>query len=345
MVTTEPVLARFGQRVGVPGDATLRVRFLSLTDVEASEHVYMSELREALRPHGVTVVENWRDADVVHLFEVNLLTRDTLTAFRVPTVLRVMRSQTPMVVSTDDLYFTDRPELTAHPALYGVNHHLQRALLRRADAVIAISQSVKETLLGDLPKENLAVVHHGVGEPFHDGGDRSDRERYILHVSQAAKRKNPEAVLAVARTLDERMILVGRGWANRVSDALRATGIETPGYVTSERLAALYRRAMAFYFPTRHEGFGLPLLEAMASGTPVVTTDVYAVPEVVGDAAIRHPPDAIESHQRSLRELLDSPRPWIRYHRRGLARAAEFTWPDAAAQTRSVYRTVVNQSG
>lgn len=319
----------------------LRVHFLYLTDTVASERLYSSELRAALSQQGVRFVDDWRAADVVHLFEVNVLTADALSAFRFPTLVRIIRSDTPLVVSTDDLYFTGDPSLTARPRLYPVNHHLQRWLFRRCDAVVAISESVRSRLAPLLPSTPVHVVHHGVAGRYFAETQLAE-EPYVLHVSLASKRKNPDAVAAVAEQFDGRVVVAGGGWDEHV-DADRP-GVEIPGYVPEEELPGLYAAASVFYFPTRHEGFGLPLLEAMAARTAVVSTDVYSVPEVTGGAAVLHPPDDIDAHLDSIRALVDDDGRRRELGQCGRERAQEFTWEQTATETAAVYEAVLNGS-
>jgi glycosyltransferase involved in cell wall biosynthesis len=311
---------------------SLRVKFFTLTPGGGSEHIYLDALRDALTDQGVEPVEDWREADVVHLFEVNALTGDTLRAFEFPTLLRILRSDTPLVISTDDLYFSGDPDLTVHPRLYPLNHRLQRALFERADAIIAISRSVEQRLATHVTNTAIHVVHHGVDDAYRDAYT-DPAEPFVLHVSLAAPRKNPEAVAEVARRLDGRMVVAGGGWDERLPD-----DAETPGFVPEGDLIDLYHRAPVFYFPTRHEGFGLPVLEAMAASTAVVSSDVYSVPEVAGDAAVLEDPEDVDAHVAALERLLDNESERRRLAERAHDRAGGFTWAEAARGTRTVYR-------
>lgn len=320
----------------------LSVYFSTLTDTEGSEHIYLAELQDALCARGVEPVSDWRQADVVHLFEVNFLTTDTITSFKFPELFRIIRSSTPLVISTDDLYFSGDPSLTVRPRLYGLNQTLQRHLFERADALIAISESVEGRLRWHVKSTPIHVVRHGVEDAYRRE-DTPAGDPFVLHVSLAAPRKNPDAVVEVARRLDHRMVVAGSGWDERIPDT--AGNVETPGFVPEADLIDLYRDAGVFYFPTRHEGFGLPVLEAMAANTAVVTTDAYAVPEVAGDQAVLHDPDDVEAHVTSIERLLANDE-----ERRALAqgayeRAAQFTWLKSARQTEAVYRDVIGDRG
>jgi len=317
----------------------LCVNFFTLTPGGGSEHIYLAELRDALTDRNVEPVDDWREADVVHLFEVNALTGETIRAFEFPTLLRIIRSDTPLVVSTDDLYFSGDPQLTVHPRLYPLNHRLQRALFEQADAIIALSESVRGRLAEHVTNTPIHVVHHGVDDAYRDAYTEPD-EPFVLHVSLAAPRKNPEAVVEVARRLDSRMVVAGSGWDERILDD--AENVALPGFVPEAELIDLYHRAPVFYFPTRHEGFGLPVLEAMAASTAVVTSDVYSVPEVAGGAASLHDPHDIDAHVDAIERLLADTEERRTLADRAFERAQEFTWEESAVETIDVYRGVLS---
>lgn len=325
---------------------TLDVSLFTLTDTPASEHFYMAELRDALSDRDVRFVDDWQAADVVHLFEVNLFTRAAFRAFRFPTLGRIIRSETPLIISTDDLYFIDRPELTERPGLYRVNYRIQRRLLDAADGVIAISESVRDALTDHLDDPNsVHVVHHGVDDRYRqeDPALTNGSAPFVLHVSLASKRKNPEAVIETSRRLDSRVVLAGSGWPDLIPDSKAFANVETPGYVPEDDLVDLYKSAAIFYFPTLHEGFGLPVLEAMAARTAVVTSDVYSVPEVTGDAAITHDPHDVAAHETAIRALLRDPDRRQSLAERARKRSEQFTWDRSAAETVACYRAVLGR--
>lgn len=321
---------------------TIRVYPFTLTgDVVSSEQLYADRVLEHLREEGVTAVDTRAAADVVHAFEINPLVGEALRPGRLFELWRSLRSPTPVVVSWDDLYFSGQPELTENPSLYGINSAIQRRILERADAVIAFSESVRQSMLGAMDHDAVHVVHHGVDDDYRVA--TPDHEGFVFHASLASKRKNPEAVVEAARRLDERVVIAGTGWEERVPAELRAANVDLRGYVDEAELIDLYRRAGVFYFPTRHEGFGLPLVEAMAAGTPVVSTDVYAVPEVVGDAGVLRPPDDVAGHVAAIRRLLADEKRWRTYYDRAVERSRAFSWTDTARGTRRVYESLLDR--
>lgn len=320
----------------------IKVYFFTLTDTHASEHIYLSSLQEALTDQNTISVDDWRDADVVHLFEVNLYTKDTISAARFPTLLRILYSDTPIVVSTDDLYFIDKPGLTGQPLLYSLNHHTQRLLFKYVDAIIAISESVQASLSNSISPSKIHIVKHGVDVMYHSETTMSE-EPFVLHVSLASKRKNPDAIRQVAKRLDTRFVIAGSGWDDIIPDTQRTANVELTGYVSEDELIDLYKAASIFYFPTLHEGFGLPILEAMAAGCAVVTSDIYSVPEVTDNAAVLCDPLDVDAHVETIRNLLNDETERRKLSIEARDRAAQFTWEKAAKRTEDVYRTVLRE--
>lgn len=318
-------------------------KFHTLTDTPASEHIYLDALRDALLDREVTEASDWQVADLVHLFEVNLFTTAALRAFRYLTLVRMLRSDIPVVVSTDDLYFSENSELTARPGLYPLNHRTQRWLFNNVDAIIAISESVRDNLSPHVDPAKVHVVHHGVDDRYRITDPKEVTDPFVLHVSLASERKNPEAVVEAARRLESRFVIAGSGWESYLRNVEGTDNVELLGYVPEADLIDLYRDAAVFYFPTLHEGFGLPVLEAMAAGCAVVTSDVYAVPEVVGDAAILHDPNDVDSHAEAIKQLLDNPDGRYELAARAIDRSQQFTWANAARETLEVYRSVLDE--
>jgi len=322
---------------------TLRIHFIALTDIRASEHIYMAKLREALLNYDIVEVDDWRDADVIHLFEVNFYSRAAFAEFEYLRLYRILKSDIPVVVSTDDLFFIDERELTAHPWLYPVNHHTQCWLFDECDVVMAVSESVRQNLTPEINTDKIHVVHHGVSDIYRVDHPSTTDDPFVLHVSLASSRKNPDAILNTARQLDIPFKIAGNGWDKLMSKEPETENVEILGYVSEDELIELYKRAPIFYFPTLHEGFGLPVLEAMAAGCAVVTSDVYAIPEVTGDAAMVLNPTAVNKHVEVIKHLLESTDERQNLAAEAIERSQQFSWKKTARETTEVYRSVLDE--
>jgi glycosyltransferase involved in cell wall biosynthesis len=172
-------------------------------------------------------------------------------------------------------------------------------------------------------------------------------ERYVLSVGTIEPRKNLATAIAAFHAAAPRgvaLALVGpRGWklaeaigADLAAGAVRP-GIVVTGAVEDDELPALYAGASAFLFPSLYEGFGFPVLEAMACGTPVLSSDASSLAEVLGDAGVLLPPRDVAAWAEALRALLADPTRGRELGERGRRRAAEFTWERTARATRAVY--------
>ena len=271
-------------------------------------------------------------------------------------------SRVRSVFTLHDLAFRLYPE--THTALnrWFLSVMMPR-FLQAADAVIAVSEHTKRDALRayNLDEAKVRVIYEGVNPRFRPAPPEAVAvvrrkyglpERFILSVGTIEPRKNLETALAAYRALKEggaahRLVIVGKqGWLYRgFFRRLREEGLEGevvfPGFVPDDDLPALYSGADLFLFPSLYEGFGLPPLEAMACGAPVVCSDVSSLPEVVGDAALLVPPLDVRAWAEALRRLLGDADLRANLRARGLARAREFSWARAARATAEVYRQVM----
>jgi glycosyltransferase involved in cell wall biosynthesis len=200
--------------------------------------------------------------------------------------------------------------------------------------VLTVSERTKRDVieLYGVPEEKIVVTPLGPDAVFQPDGEP---DSYLLFVGAIEARKNPLAALEAARTLGRQLVVVGPATDGRLARALAAGGADLRGYVEQAELARLYRGAACLHFPTRYEGFGLPVLEAMASGTPVVATPDPAVQEVAGDAALyAEPRELAAAVEQALRDR-------ERLSAAGLERAQRFSWEETARRTADVYRELL----
>jgi glycosyltransferase involved in cell wall biosynthesis len=231
----------------------------------------------------------------------------------------------------------------------------------QADAVICVSESAKRDAVEylELDPARVHVVHHGVDPSFCPLPPASVadalrpmglmQEGYILHVGTIEPRKNLVRLVQAYQRLCQRLqttprlVLAGmKGWLYEdVLTEVEALGLEDrvilAGHVDGELLPALYNGARLFVYPSLYEGFGLPVLEAMACGVPVVTSNTSSLPEVAGDAAMLVDPYDVTGIAEAMEQILGDNDRVTTLRRRGLARAARFTWEAAARETLKVY--------
>jgi len=216
-----------------------------------------------------------------------------------------------------------------------------------SDLIVTVSRFTADqvsALLG-IPSSRIRVIHHGVRVPS-STADSIRREPLILFVGAIQRRKNiGRLVEAFENTAPGwRLVLAGglgfgaQEIVERVERSTRHADIELSGYVTPEALELLYRRASIFAFPSLDEGFGMPILDAMAREIPVLTSNRSAMPEVAGDAALLVDPDDTEALQEGLRVLTLDETLRNELATRGFSRSLKFTWESALQQTWGVYR-------
>jgi len=194
-------------------------------------------------------------------------------------------------------------------------------------------------------------VHHGVRIPPGGTGDSpvKEREKIILHVGAIQARKNIARLVLAFDSVpqDWRLVLAGAAGfgADEILSGIAASRarnrISILGYVTAEALANWYARSMIPAFPSLDEGFGIPILEAMAAGLPVLTSNRSAMAEVAGGAALLVNPESVEELAEALRKMIADEQLREDLKHNGLTRAAEFTWPQAVENIWNVYQELL----
>jgi len=240
----------------------------------------------------------------------------------------------------------------------------------QADHIIAISSNTKQDLVAHLsiPPDKISVVYGGVDEcyrPIENLATVShvvsrygvESGRYLLHVSTLEPRKNQIRLVEAFHLLSQRgvtcglklVLAGGKGWLyenlfRRVEELGLTEDVIFTGVVPDEDLPALMNGALLFVYPSLYEGFGLPVLEAMACGVPVITSNVSSLPEVAGDAALLVDPYDVEGLAGVMQSLIESEKARADLRNKGLAQAARFSWERAAWETVRVYQALCGQT-
>jgi glycosyltransferase involved in cell wall biosynthesis len=253
-----------------------------------------------------------------------------LDVLHCPTYYGPLRSRTPLVVTVHDLSVFRHPE--AFPRWTRTfAPRFAPLVLRAARRVIAVSEFTRAELVEVLgvAEQKIRVVPNAVDDVFTAQGPAAGGD-YVLGVGTVEPRKNLPRLAEAARSAGIELRVVGApGWGDVPLD-----GVHWLGELPDEELARLYRGAAAVAYPSLYEGFGIPIVEAMASGTPVVTSAGGATEEIAGGAAVLVDPNDAASIAAGLAEAV-SRRDELR--RRGLERARAFSWNEVARRTVEVY--------
>jgi glycosyltransferase involved in cell wall biosynthesis len=271
----------------------------------------------------------------------------------------------PTVLTIHDLIFRHLPQ--HHKPLNRWYLNLTVPLYcRRASRIIAISEYTRRDLIAayGVPPEKITVVYEAAAPRYRLQSPQAVAavraryglpDRYLLFVGTIEPRKNLPRLLAAFETihaegLSDGLVIVGRrGWLYgdffaRLERSPVRDAVLLPGYVPDEDLPAVYAGAQALVFPSLYEGFGLPVLEAMACGTPVACSNTSSIPEVGGGAALYFDPTDTQKITASVRRLLREVELRDSLRARGLAWAARFSWDLAAARTEVVYGAVLGEA-
>ena len=250
---------------------------------------------------------------------------------------------------------------THSPANVTADKRFAARILKRADALIAVSEATRSDAVRilNLPPEKIRVIHHGIAEPFFQvrpedaAAVRARHELmrpYLLFVGTIEPRKNVRLLLDAYAALSPStrdafdLVLAGPpGWSQSETLArLRnpTPGVRYLGYVAEGDLPGLFAGATAFVYPSLYEGFGFPVAQAMAAGTPVITSDLSALPEIAGGAAWLIDPQSQAALRNAIEEALTSPSRRTEAIEKGRANARRFTWSECARQSLHFFEEV-----
>jgi glycosyltransferase involved in cell wall biosynthesis len=270
------------------------------------------------------------------------------------------------VFTIHDLIFLHFPEYHLPLNRWYLSLMLPR-FLQRADALIAVSENTKRDVvkLMQIPPDKITVIYEGVNPAYRplDNGTARDRvcekyhlpAEYILYFATLEPRKNLLALLDAYHALHAReqtmpaLVVAGRkGWLYQpVFERVRELGLEDrvhfTGWVDEQDAPMIMNAALVFVYPSLYEGFGLPPLEAMACGTPVICSNASALPEVVGDGGLLFEPRDVGALANAIARVLADADLRTQLRARGIEQARKFTWERAARETLAVYQTLEKQ--
>jgi glycosyltransferase involved in cell wall biosynthesis len=293
------------------------------------------------------------------------LRREGVDLFHAPHYVLPPLVLCPSVVTIHDCIHLMFPQYLPNRLAWGYARASMWAATHRSDRVLTVSEASKRDILRffHIPPEKIDVIYNGIDDrfwtaPSEDAVERV-RERYqlndpfLLYAGNIKPHKNLERLIEAFDRLrgegfaDLKLLIIGDE-ISKYTALRRAVHrhhlhkhVRFFGFVPDDTLAVLYRLANVFVFPSLYEGFGLPPLEAMASGTPVVTSNVSSLPEVAGDAALLVDPRDAEAIAGAIRMVLTDRTLREDLRRRGLERARAFSWEQSVARTRAIYSEVL----
>lgn len=257
------------------------------------------------------------------------------------------------VVTIHDFATLDHPEWTSRKFSTFYRFLLPK-LVKRCDAIIAISEYTKSRIMyhSNVCEDKIHVIRNGVDEEFFDKPSIDDSlvlskyyiptKRYVLSVSSIEPRKNLKSLLLawnkIVNVIDDDIYLILVGVSNpKIFADLNLTNlpprVHFTGFVDDNDLSVIYHNALLFCYVSFYEGFGLPPLEAMAAGVPVITSNATSIPEVVGDKAVTLSPDAIDDIAENIINILGDESLRTRMGLAGISHAKNFSWNDTATRT------------
>jgi glycosyltransferase involved in cell wall biosynthesis len=346
------------------------LRYLARID-RASEYVLLCHEPDLgigiqLGPNFRTVLESSPNYSIREQFHVPwVLRRERPDVFHAPHYVLPPAARCRAVVTIHDCIHLMFPQYLPNRAAYAYARASMWSAVRRSHRILTVSEASKRDIVHffNVAPEKIVVVYNAIDERFGVEPREEDvarvRERYqldqefVLYVGNIKPHKNLVRLIDAFDLLrqragcDQLKLLIIGDEISKLPALRRAVHrhklhkhVRFLGFQPDDTLAILYRLAAVFVFPSLYEGFGLPPLEAMACGTPVVTSNVSSLPEVTGDAAVLVDPYDVESIAGGMHRVLSTPALRQELRAKGLARAREFSWERSVARTHELYREI-----
>jgi glycosyltransferase involved in cell wall biosynthesis len=347
------------------------LRQLARLDPE-SEYVLLCQERDrgvpaALGENFRAVVDNSPAYSIREQFSVPAaLRRARPDVFHAPHYVLPILTRSRSVVTIHDCIHLMFPQYLPNRAAYAYARTSIWSAARRSTRILTVSESSKRDILRffDVPPDKITVIYNAIDERFRQQPSEEEmmrvQERFQLHgdfvmyAGNVKPHKNLERLIEAFHLvrheggLDVKLVVIGDE-VSKYAELRRAVHrhnlhkyVRFLGFMPDETLAVLYRLAAVFVFPSLYEGFGLPPLEAMASGAPVVTSNVSSLPEVAGGAALLVDPYDPRAIADGIRRVLTDPALQASLRERGLRRAADFSWEQSVHRIRDIYREVAD---
>ncbi len=318
-----------------------------------------------LGPNFRAVIENSPSYSVTEQLHVPMaLLRERVDLFHAPHYVLPPLTPSRAIVTIHDCIHLTFPQYLPNRLAYAYARAAMWTAAKRATRILTVSEASKRDILRffHVPDSKIAVIYNAIDERFGEPPPEEEfarvrdrfqlNEQFVLYAGTVKPHKNVERLIDAIHLLHEdgfgqlRLLIIGDEITRHpaLRRAVHRYGLHKfvrfHGFVPDRTLAVLYRLASAFVFPSLYEGFGLPPLEAMASGTPVVTSNVSSLPEVVGDAAVLVDPYEAASIADGVRRVLTDETLRRELRARGLERARRYSWDRSVRRVREIYGEV-----
>jgi len=290
----------------------------------------------------------------------NFLTGSNADLFHFFNAVIPSRIKGKTISTVHDMVYVNYPE-TMNSVNYNIHRRYLSESCRRADVIVTVSQNSKMEIseFMKVPEEKIYVTYNGVDRTVFFPQKNLDYIRqkyrikgeYVLYLGTLEPRKNVGSIIKAFKILSEKngdislVLAGGKGWMYKdIFSLVKELGLSDrvvfPGYIEEKDVPVLYSSACVFVFPSLYEGFGIPPLEAMACGTPVIVSNTSSLPEVAGDAGMLVDPYDTEMMAWYMEKLIIDTELHREYSQKGLMRAEKFTWDNAADVVLGIYKSL-----